>query len=75
MRAAMEASGFQVRAWEDLTGELTGPVSAAAIPAHSVQQIIMGESLGAIIRAGHQNRTERRIVMTQAVLERRAARA
>jgi len=75
MRAVMEASGFQVRAWDDVTGELAGPASAAAIPAHSVQQIIMGESLDAIIRAGHQNREERRIVMTQAVLERRAARA
>ena len=75
MRAVMEASGFQVRAWDDVTAEATGPASAAAIPAHSVQQIIMGESLDAIIRAGHQNREERRIVMTQAVLERRAARA
>ena len=75
MRAVMEASGFHVRAWDDVTGELTGPASAAAIPAHSVQQIIMGESLDAIIRAGHQNREERRIVMTQAVLQRRAARA
>ncbi|HKQ63599.1 MAG TPA: methyltransferase domain-containing protein, partial [Methylomirabilota bacterium] len=68
MRAVMEASGFQVRAWDDVTAEATGPASAAAIPAHSVQQIIMGESLDAIIRAGHQNREERRIVMTQAVL-------
>jgi ubiquinone/menaquinone biosynthesis C-methylase UbiE len=75
MRAVMEAAGFQVRAWDDVTAEATGPASAAAIPAHSVQQIIMGESLDAIIRAGHQNRTERRIVMTQAVLERRAPRA
>ena len=75
MRAVMEASGFEVRAWDDVTAEATAPASAAAIPAHSVQRIIMGESLDAIIRAGHQNREERRIVMTQAVLERRAPRA
>ena len=72
MRGLIETAGFQVRAWDDVTGELAGPASAAAIPAHSVQQIIMGETLDAIIRAGHQNREEGRIVMIQAVLERRA---
>ena len=73
MRALIEAAGFQARAWEDVTDEIAGPGSAAAIPAHSVQRIIMGEALDAIVRAGQQNRAERRIVMTQAVLERRAA--
>src|SRR3989442_114868 len=56
-----------------VTDEVAGPGSAAAIPAHSVQRIIMGEALDAIVRAGQQNRAEGRIVMTQAVLERRAA--
>jgi len=73
MRALIEAAGFQVRAWDDVTDEVAGPGSAAAIPAHSVQRIIMGEALDAIVRAGQQNRADRRIVMTQAVLERRAA--
>jgi SAM-dependent methyltransferase len=72
MRGLIEAAGFRVRAWDDVTAELAGPASAAVIPAHSVQQIIMGETLEAIIRAGHQNREERRIVMIQAVLERLA---
>jgi SAM-dependent methyltransferase len=72
MRAVIEAAGFRVRAWEDVTAEVVGPGSATAIPAHSVQRIIMGEALDAIVRAGQQNREERRIVMTQAVLERRA---
>jgi hypothetical protein len=40
-----------------------------------VQRIIMGDALGAIVRAGQQNRAERRIVMIQAVLERRGASA
>ena len=72
MRALIEAAGFQVRAWDDVTDEIAGPGSAAAIPAHSVQRIIMGDALDDIVRAGQQNRAERRIVMTQAVLERRA---
>jgi SAM-dependent methyltransferase len=73
MRALIEAAGFQVRAWDDVTDEVAGPGSAAAISAHSVQRIIMGDALDDIVRAGQQNRAERRIVMTQAVLERRAA--
>jgi len=73
MRALIEAAGFQVRAWEDVTDEVTGPSSAAVIPAHSVQRIIMGDALDAIIQAGQRNRVERRIVMTQAVLVRRGA--
>ncbi len=75
MRALIEAAGFQVRAWDDVTDEVTGPSSAAAIPAHSVQRIIMGDALDAIIQAGQRNRAERRIVMTQAVLVRRGAHA
>src|SRR2546425_680760 len=35
MRALIEAAGFQVRAWDDVTDEVAGPGSAAAIPAHS----------------------------------------
>jgi len=73
MRALIEAAGFLVRAWEDVTDEVTGPSSAAVIPAHSVQRIIMGDALDAIIQAGQRNRVERRIVMTQAVLVRRGA--
>jgi SAM-dependent methyltransferase len=73
MRAVIDTAGFEVRAWDDVTAEIAGPGSAAAIPAHSVQRIIMGEAIDAIVRAGQQNREERRIVMIQAVLERRAA--
>ena len=73
MRAVIDTAGFEVRAWDDVTAEIAGPGIAAAIPVHSVQRIIMGEAVDAIVRAGQQNREERRIVMIQAVLERRAA--
>ena len=72
MRAVIADAGFQVLAWDDVTAEIAGPGSAAAIPAHSVQRIIMGETLDAIVTAGQRNREERRILMIQAVLERRA---
>jgi MPBQ/MSBQ methyltransferase len=72
MRKTLEAAGFAVRAWDDVTEDAVGPSTGAESPAHSVQRIIMGDALEAIVRAGQKNRTERRIVMVQAVLERRA---
>jgi len=68
MRALIEASGFRLRAWDDVTAE-TGR-TGAAIPPHSIQRIVMGEALDAITRAGQRNRDEGRIVMIQAVFER-----
>ena len=73
MRAVIEAAGFRVRAWDDVTAELAGPISGADVPAHSIQRIVMGEALDAITRAGQRNREERRIAMIQAVLERTAS--
>src|SRR5262249_54771647 len=73
MRKLIESSGFQVRAWDDITEEAVGPSTGADSPAHSVQRIIMGEAPEPIVKAGQRNRAERRIVMIQAVLERRAA--
>ena len=75
MRKTIEAAGFDVRAWDDVTEEATGPSTGADSPAHSVQRIIMGDALEPIVRAGQRNREERRIVMIQAALERRATRA
>src|SRR3989441_6409456 len=69
MRAAIEAAGFQVRAWDDVTAEAVGPSTGASGPAHSIQRIVMGQALDAIVRAGQRNREERRIVMIQAVLD------
>ncbi len=70
MRALIEAAGFHTVAWEDVTRDLPGPPAGAAIPAHSIQRIVMGEAIEEITRAGHKNRDEERIVMVQAVLER-----
>jgi len=70
MRALMEAAGFRVRAWEDVTFETAGARTAAALPAHSLQRLVMGDRLDAILEAGHRNREEGRLVSIQAVLER-----
>jgi SAM-dependent methyltransferase len=74
MRAVIEAAGFRVRAWDDVTADAVGPSTGADGPAHSIQRIVMGPALDAIVRAGQRNRVEGRIVMIQAVLERRGAR-
>ncbi|HEU5191564.1 MAG TPA: methyltransferase domain-containing protein [Methylomirabilota bacterium] len=70
MRALLEASGFRVRAWDDVTAETAGPVDPAAIPAYAAPRLIMGAGLDEIIRVGHRNRQEGRLVSVQAVLER-----
>ncbi len=70
MRAVIEAAGFRTRAWEDMTGETAGPATGAEVPAHSIQRLVMGDALDAIIAAGHRNRSEGRVVSIQAVFER-----
>jgi MPBQ/MSBQ methyltransferase len=70
MRALIEAAGFRALAWEDVTAELAGPSSGAAVPAHSIARIVMGDTIDEITRAGQRNRDEGRIVNTQAVFER-----
>jgi len=72
MRRVIEAAGFTVRAWDDVTAEAVGPSTGGDGPAYSVQRIVMGPALDAIVQAGRRNRAEERIVMIQAVLERRA---
>jgi ubiquinone/menaquinone biosynthesis C-methylase UbiE len=70
MRAVIEAAGFAARAWQDVTAEIAGPSTGAAVPPHSIQRLVMGEGLDAIIAAGHRNREEHRIVMVQGVFVR-----
>jgi SAM-dependent methyltransferase len=72
LRALIADAGFRELAWDDVTAETAGPATAAAIPAHSAQRLIMGGALEEIIQAGHRNRTEGRLVSVQAVFERRA---
>ena len=70
MRALIEAAGFRVRAWVDVTAELAGPSTGAAVPAHSIARIVMGDAIDDITPAGQRNRDEGRIVNIQAVFER-----
>jgi SAM-dependent methyltransferase len=70
MRAVIEGAGFRLRAWDDVTAETAGPATAAAIPAHSIQRLVMGDAIDEIIRVGHRNRDEGRLVSIQAVFER-----
>jgi ubiquinone/menaquinone biosynthesis C-methylase UbiE len=70
MRALMEATGFRVRVWDDVTAETAGPGTADEIPPYFASRIIMGASLDAIVRAGHRNREEGRIVLIQTILDR-----
>jgi SAM-dependent methyltransferase len=70
MRALIEAAGFRALAWEDVTAELAGPSTGAAVPAHSIARIVMGEAIDPITRAGQRNRDEGRVTMIQAVFER-----
>jgi SAM-dependent methyltransferase len=71
MRALIAGAGFAERAWEDVTEETATPATAANIPAHSAQRLIMGAALDEIIAVNHRNRAERRMVSIQAVFERR----
>jgi SAM-dependent methyltransferase len=70
MRAIIEAAGFRLLRWDDVTAEAAGPTTGEAVPAHSIQRLVMGEALDAIIRAGLRDRDEGRIVSIQALFER-----
>ncbi len=70
MRAAIERAGFRSRVWDDVTAETAGPATAAAIPAHSAQRLIMGAALDEIIHNNFRNREEGRIVSIQAIFDR-----
>lgn len=68
MQTLLEATGFRVRVWDDVTVETGG--SGTAYSGDTIQSLVMGEMLEAITRAGRRNREEGRIVMVQAVCER-----
>ena len=70
MRAVIEGAGFLTRVWDDVTAETAGPATVAGIPAHSIQRLVMGDAIDEIIRIGHRNRDEGRLVSIQAVFER-----
>jgi hypothetical protein len=68
MRALIEAAGFRLRGWDDVTAATAG--SSASVPVHSIQDLVMGQALAAITTAGRRNRDEGRIIMVQAVFDR-----
>jgi MPBQ/MSBQ methyltransferase len=70
MREVIEKAGFRVREWDDVTAETAGPTTGASVPAHSIQRLVMGDAIDEIIRAGHRNREEGRLVSVQAVFDR-----
>lgn len=69
MRAAIEAAGFAIEAWEDVTAEVID--GRAAPQGRSIQSLVMGDRLPAITEAGRRNRDEGRVVVVQAVCRRR----
>ena len=67
MRGMIEAAGFRIHKWDDVTREKTPKIPR---PPYSIQQIVMGEELLAKIRiADKRNDDENRLVMFQAVFE------
>ena len=70
MRQVIERAGFRVRMWDDVTEANVGPSGGAPVPAHSIQRLVMGDTLPAILAAGQRNRIEGRIVSIQAICDR-----
>ena len=68
MRALIEAAGFSMRAWEDVTARLDTPGAASSVP--RIQDLVMGDAVAAIKQASQRNRDEGRQVIVQAVFER-----
>ena len=53
-----------------VTQEMAGPSTGAAVPAHGIARIVMGDAIDDITRAGQRNRDEGRVINIQAVFER-----
>src|SRR5882724_12148975 len=68
--ATQEPMAGPVQPVDDVTAETAGPGTADAIPSYFAPRIIMGDALDPIVRAGHRNREEARIVLIQAILDR-----
>ena len=69
LQAVIEAAGFRLLKWDDVTHEKDAP--DAVPPTYTIQKLVMGEELLAEIRrADQRNDAENRLVMVQAVFER-----
>ena len=69
--AATPAVSAPRRGASGARGAVAGSTTGAAVPAHSIQRLVMGDAIDEIIRAGHRNRDEGRLVSIQAIWERR----
>ena len=66
-RSLIEAAGFRMRHWVDVTQEVA-PQSTPS--AHSVAYLVMGDRVEALSRNGQRNAAEGRLVHARAVFER-----
>ena len=70
MRALVEAAGFRVRVWDDVTAEMSGVTQLAALPPYAIPRLIMGDALPAIMAASQRSRDEGRVLTIHAVSDR-----
>ena len=70
MRALLEATGFRVRVWDDVTDEFSVATPVAALPPYAISKLVMGDELQAIMDAGQRSRDERRMLSIHAVCDR-----
>jgi SAM-dependent methyltransferase len=70
MRALLEAAGFRVRVWDDVTDEFSVATPVAALPPYAISKLVMGDELQVIVDAGQRSRTERRVLSIHAVCDR-----
>ena len=70
MRALIEAPGFRVRVWDDVTADTSVGTPPSALPAYAISKLVMGDALEAIMAAGQRSRDERRVLMIHAVCDR-----
>lgn len=69
MRAVIVAAGFRALAWDAMPSDAP-PTPGVSAPGQTIQRLVMGDSLTAILDAGRRNAEERRLVSVQAVFDR-----
>jgi SAM-dependent methyltransferase len=67
MREVVEQAGFHARAWNDATPPPRQTTAGPAGP--TIQRLVMGAHLDAILAAGQRNSAERRLVSFEGVFE------
>jgi hypothetical protein len=70
MRGLIEAAGFRVHVWDDVTADTSVRPPPPALPAYAISKLVMGDALAGIMAAGQRSRDGRRILMIHAVCDR-----